>query len=74
MHTQKHNYAAKSSVRIPTSEKALEPPPYTIEGTAEQAEACQPGRETTWIRNNLDRSYMTEVSKLKSVFEKTDKN
>jgi len=48
MHRQRHKFAAKPSVKIHTSEKALQPPPHATEGTAEQAETCQPGIETTW--------------------------
>lgn len=58
MHTQRHKSTGKSSVKIPTSEKALEPPSYAIvstKGTAEQAGTCQPRKETvragdTWQR------------------------
>lgn len=49
MHTQRHKSTGKSSVKIPTSEKALEPPSYAIvstKGTAEQAATCQPRKET----------------------------
>lgn len=49
----------KSSVKIPTSKKALEPPSYAIvstKGTAEQAGTCQPRKETVRAGNTWQRA------------------